>query len=178
MIFTDEVKFCVKYLMKRGMTPETIKECMLLGGDIDADFELVKVQMNDFQALAVKMRELWPAGEKDGKWPWRDSVDNIAKRLEIVWTDRFKGKELDIDECLTVAKRYLARFQSNTKYMKVLKYFIYKKKPIVQTSDGRIRNLYESEFADMLEGKKCEDEVQNEWDSLINDSNLGEGTLV
>ena len=179
MIYTDEVKFCAEFLKKKGLTPEQVEELMNLAVDLDVDFELMRVQMNDFASLAKKMRELWPAGEKDGKYPWRDSVDNLTKRLEYVWHDRFRNKEMNEDECLEVARKYLARFQDNTKYMQTLKYFIYKKKAEIRdTITGRIRYTYESTFADMLEGKKFQDEIQSEWESLINDANAGEGNLV
>ena len=179
MIYSDEIKFCADFLKKKGLTPEQVEEVMALATDVNADFELIRVQTNDFVGLAEKMRELWPAGEKEGKWPWRDSVDNIAKRLEFIWRDRFPGKQMDIEECLSVARKYLARFQDNTKYMKVLKYFIFKRKDdMVDKKTGRIRYNYESLFADMLEGKKFQDELQSEWEDIINDANAGEGNLV
>ncbi len=39
---------------------------------------------NFLRVVAKGLRELWPTGEKDGKWPWRDSVTNIEKRLEFI----------------------------------------------------------------------------------------------
>lgn len=42
-----------------------------------------------FEELAERLREMWPPGEKDGKYPWRDSVGNLARRLELLWADRF-----------------------------------------------------------------------------------------
>ena len=179
MVYTEEVKFCADFLKKKGLTPEEVEELMNLASDIDADFELIRVQCNDWISLATKMRELWPQGEKDGKWPWRDSAENIAKRLEFIWAKRFRGKEMDEEQCLSVARRYIAHFQDDMRYMKVLKYFIFKRKDNgMRNKDGSIRYEYESIFCDMLEGKKFQDEVQNEWESLLNDTNAGEGNLV
>ena len=179
MVYTEEVKFCADFLKKKGLTPEEVEEVMNLASDINSDFELIKVQCNDWIGLATKMRELWPHGEKEGKWPWRDSAENIAKRLEFIWAKRFRGKEMDEEQCLSVARRYIAHFQNDMRYMKVLKYFIFKRKDNgIRNKDGSIRYEYESTFCDMLEGKKFQDEIQNEWESVLNDTNAGEGNLV
>lgn len=123
---------------------------------------------NYFKELAKKLRVLWPAGEKDGKYPWRDSVDNITKRLQNLWTIR----ELDaypIETCVSVAQRYLARFEQNAKYMKILKYYILKQGSITRI-DGKIMHTNESLFADMLEGKAEEDAVENEIDRMLSET--------
>ena len=121
---------------------------------------------NDFFVeLASKLRELWPAGDKDGKWPWRESVENLSKRLETLWNVRSLG-EFSIDQCLSAANRYLARFEEDAKYMKILKYFILKQTKIVN-DDGKITFLSDSPFADILEGKKDEDALQNEWNNAL-----------
>ena len=176
-IYTDEVKFCVKYLKDKGVVATNYDELCNLVDDLDLEFDLVRVFHNKFDLLAEKLRELWPSGEKDGKYPWRDSVNNLSKRLQIMWSDRFPKKELKVDECVEVAKRYLAKFDTDTRYMKTLKYFILKKKQVV-SKKGEIKLVAESTFADMLEGKADEDAVQNEWDALINSGSLGEGELI
>ena len=60
MVYTEEVKFCADFLKKKGLTPEEVEEVMNLASDINSDFELIKVQCNDWIGLATKMRELWP----------------------------------------------------------------------------------------------------------------------
>lgn len=149
---------------------------MQLSND-DADFTLVPVprsRKDFFTELAEKMRELWPAGEKDGKWPWRDSVPNLSRRLQALWKDRGFGDKT-IDECLTVARRYLARFEDNAKYMQTLKYFILKQDSIVDKTTGRIRYINKSVFGDMLESNS----VLNEWGDVFDVSNtIEQGELI
>ena len=104
-----------------------------------------------FDSIAKGLRDLWPAGEKDGKYPWRDSVGNLSKRLKFLWENR-DMKEYSIDACLTVGRKYLAQFETNAKYMKLLKYFIFKQNKLVG-KDGKITYTYQSTFADMLENQ-------------------------
>lgn len=101
------------------------------------------------EAVAKGLRNLWPSGEKDGKWPWRDSVANIRKRLEFVWQQYELGDGYTVDDCLRAGRRYLAQFESSTKYMMLLKYFVFKQEKMV-ASDGRISYTYKSAFADFL----------------------------
>lgn len=102
-----------------------------------------------FTELATNLRKLWPKGEKDGKFPWRDSVGNIKKRLEVVWDFR-KLEMYSMDKCLRVARRYLAQYQMDTKYMCILKYFVLKQTTITKP-DGKKTLVNTSKFADMLE---------------------------
>lgn len=126
-----------------------------------APVECVRSTMNDefFTTLASKMRVLWPQGDKEGKWAWRDSVPNLAKRLKTLWEIR-KLRSFNIEDCLIVCRKYLSQYENDVKYMQVLKYFILKQKEIVG-SDGRIKYLSSSRFADMLEGKVIDDAAQD-----------------
>ena len=180
---TPEIKYCVRYLKERGFTEKDFTNICKALSSTDADFSLVKLQGNAFfDELAEKLRELWPAGSRriNGKeYEWRDSVSNLSRRLETLWKERFKGKEYTIDECLAVARRYLSQFEDNTKFMMSVKFFIWKQKELVQ-SNGRIKYVTESKFADMLEGKEAEDAIMNEWNDILNPENvnIGEGELV
>lgn len=126
-----------------------------------------------FVKLAEGLRPLWPAGEKSAKYPWRDSVQNLAERLRNLWDIRGLG-EYTIDACLTVARRYLAQFEDNAKYMQTLKYFILKQDHVVG-NDGRIHYTSKSVFADMLESTS----VTDEWNDVFEASNTYEqGELI
>ena len=110
-----------------------------------------KQQENFFEDLATALRKLWPEGEKDGKYPWRESVKNITARLKLLWEVR-DLKDYTLEECLIVARRYIAQFQNNVKYMKTLKYFILRQNEKVVKENGMIKYMNQSAFADMLEG--------------------------
>ena len=175
--YSDEIKFCVKYLNEQGIfSSDNLDEIIALCKDLDLDFNIVKVEHSFYTDLAKKLRELWPTGEKDGKYPWRESVFNLSRRLETLWRVR-KLKTYTLDSCLTVARRYLAQFKDSTKYMQTLKYFVLKQNKL-SNGDGTVKYTYESRFADMLEGKSDEDAIQNEWNELINSASLGEGELI
>ena len=126
--YSPEEKFCVRYLLEHGINSTNFTKVVLTLKNTDVKYELVKSTTNVsfFDELAGKLRELWPPGEKDGKWPWRDSVSNLSRRLETLWRDRGL-KDKTIDECLSAARKYLAQFEDNVKYMQTLKYFIMKK---------------------------------------------------
>lgn len=130
-----------------------------------------------FKELAEKLRQLWPSGEKDGKYPWRDSVVNITERLKLVWSIR-NLKDYTIDECLTAARRYLNQYENNAKYMKTLKYFILRQNERVVHKDGRIHYINQSTFADMLENQSTL-ELQSELEEAFVQTNSYEvGELI
>ena len=177
--YSPEVKFCVKYLLNHGINSTNLVKVQLQLSSDDADFNLVLVpssQKDFFTELAEKLRELWPPGEKDGKYAWRDSVSNLSRRLKILWNERFKDKEFTIDECLSAARKYLAQFEDNVKYMQTLKYFIMKQKSLVE-KDGRIRYISESKFADILEGNS-ELASMADWTEIFADNSIDEGKLI
>lgn len=137
--------------------------------------KILKSNSTYFTDLATQLRELWPSGSKDGKYAWRDSVPNLVTRLQTMW-DIFDLKDYPIDFCVQVARRYLSKYEKDTKYMCVLKYFILKQKQIIQ-KDGKIKYIDESKFADMLKGKDEQDAVMNEIDSMFLNESFGEGTI-
>lgn len=128
---------------------------------LDHDFYIFKCDKNYWRDVAAALRELWPAGEKDGKYSWRDSVSNLAKRLQLLWGIRFPDKNYTKEQILQVARMYLARYENDTKYMKILKYFILKQDKIVDQT-GRIRYTSTSTLADMLEAAEEEGLLMNE----------------
>ena len=178
MTFTPEEKFCVRYLLNHGINSTNFTKVVRQLKPDDEKFDIVRVKDNFgfFDELAEKLRELWPPGEKDGKYPWRDSVNNLSRRLKTLWNDR-QLKDISIDDCLAVARRYLAQFEQNAKYMKILKYFILKQDKII-LKDGRITYTNSSVFADMLEGKIAIDTgMDEEWDAILN-GGVNEGELI
>lgn len=171
MRYPDDVLFCAKYLKDRGLLSKEILDSMNESLDgFTVTYELTKVDKGFLPELASKLRELWPPGEKDNKYSWRDSEKNIVKRLNFIWTERKLGDKYTLEDCLSVARRYLSQFEDNVKYMQLLKYFIFKQTSSIH-SDGRIEYSYKSTFADMLENTLT---VQDEPELTI----FSEGTLI
>lgn len=148
---TDKALFCLNYLYHYGFFQEEEEQIrQYLDTQEIPNYRLVKEAGVDFfTQLATELRKLWPSGEKDGKYPWRDSVANLSRRLDTLWKLRnLEGYTLD--ECLRAARQYLAQYETNMKYMQILKYFILKQNTITE-KDGKMRIVNDSKFADMLE---------------------------
>lgn len=180
MKMTAENLFCVKHLSDQGITPEKFGEMIGLLDRFDvSEYAIVKLGKDSFfEELAKQLRVLWPPGEKDGKYPWRDSVKNTVVRLKALWKDRnLEGHT--IEECTMAARRYIAQFDDDKKFMLLMKYFIWKQKELTH-DDGRKTYVTESKLADMLEGKaeidaELDSMMGEEWEQLINES---EGRLI
>lgn len=164
MTVTDEVRFCVKYLKDQGIGLKEIAELYKDIHKFRKNYRLVEVKADFFNELAEGLRELWPPGNKSGKYPWRDSKETIAARLQLLWSVR-ELPDVTVDYCLSVARRYVNGFKDDTTFMRTLKYYIIK---TTNTIEGSTRKKqYDSPFADMLVGAKDEDAVQNEIDKML-----------
>lgn len=129
--------------------------------DVSSDF---------FGDLATKLRELWPPGDKGGKYPWRDSVSNLVPRLRFLWKERGYGDKYSVEDCLTAARNYLSKFENDTKYMQTLKYFIFKQEHSV-AKDGKMVYTYKSSLGDTLENLSSL-EMQQDWESSFTVADL------
>lgn len=178
MTLTPEIKFCVRYLVDHGVDTQGFEEARLRLGIDENEFELVKIQKDDsfYDELAERLREMWPPGEKGGKWPWRDSVGNLSRRLQHLWDIR-KLKNYSIEECVAAANKYLSQFENDTKYMQVLKYFILKQDPIA-TENNRVVYSNKSRLADILESKDDYDKIENDWSDILEDNSVSQGELI
>lgn len=178
-IYSNECKFCARYLKDNGVSGDNFDELVALITELDPDYKLIKIEKEDFfKSLATKLRNLWPAGDKEGKWAWRDSVTNLTRRLQLLWQQR-QLSNYSLEDCLTAARKYLAQFEQSTKYMMLLKYFILKQKSIV-SPDGKMSYVTESVFADILEGKSELAAQMEDWTIGLDDTpvTLDEGDLI
>ena len=107
--------------------------------------------------LADKMMEEFPKGRKEGSNQyWRGNKKEIAVRLRK-FAKMYGGKWKDI-ELLKATRRYVQSFNGNYKYMRVLKYFIWKVER-KQDEEGNQISCETSDLATLLENK--EDTVDN-----------------
>lgn len=89
--------------------------------------EIVEPKLSRFDALADKLRELYPKGKKDGTdYYWRDSRSIISDRLKKLVAKY--GVEFTDEQAITATKNYVDSFNGDYKYMQLLKYFISKNK--------------------------------------------------
>lgn len=105
-------------------------EIILSGNSIDlvtrllteADERLKKSPVKNFYVLAVKLRNLYPEGNKAGTtYPWRSTVNDVAQKLMVlVVVHDFIFTE---EEAIRATKEYVSSFKED-KHMKLLNYFI------------------------------------------------------
>lgn len=177
----DQMRFCAHYLIEHGIdTPVKFNLLVDSLSDKDTKYLFVKVIEKDemFNSMATQLKQLWPTGTREinGKrYPWQDSVSNLAVRLKQVWNSRELSDKYTIDDVLKCARQYLSDYENNAKYMLSLPYWISKEKTITDTK-GKTKKLFVSKMADLLESKTVTDENE-EWTSAFS-GYLGEGDLV
>lgn len=141
-------KATLKYPLKDK--DSTLKREIYLQGLLDAS-----IGKDDafFENLAPKLRELWPKGDKDGKYSWREPAGVIAKRLKFIWQENNLQNKYSEEDVLQAARAYLARFSDDTKYMQLLKYFIFKQVHSTH-KDGKMVYTYTSTLCNILENNE------------------------
>lgn len=89
---------------------------------LDSDDRITNCGIDDFEALANKLRELYPDGNKAGTtYSWRSTTEEIAQKLKaLVVVHNFTFTE---EEAIEAVKDYISSF-NDYKYMSLLKYFI------------------------------------------------------
>lgn len=123
---------------------------------IDSD-KLVENKQDNFDSLANKLREIFPKGNKAGtNYNWRGSTAEIARKLKNLVV-RYGCRFTD-EEAIEATKAYVASFNGDYKYMKLLKYFLLKT-PRNNNGDVEI----ESDFMTYLENKGAAEEHNGNW---------------
>lgn len=122
---------------------------------IESD-ETVVDRDKEFEDLAVKMKELYPSGRKEGTtYMWRGTTAEIAKKLKtLVVKYHFDFTE---EQLLSATRKYVESFNGNYRFMKLLKYFILKAE---KDADGNINVT--SELMSLIENKGQND-LNNDW---------------
>lgn len=81
--------------------------------------------MDRLTLLAEAMQSVYPSGKKMGtNYYWRDSTKVIAQRLAMFF--KKYGDKSD-EEIIKATRDYVESFNGDYQYMRLLKYFIYKK---------------------------------------------------
>lgn len=97
-------------------------ESFLLNGEFRKEGE----KKDRYDALAEKLREIYPEGKKEGTaYMWRDSVHTIARKLKKLV--KKYGDCFSDEDAIEATKRYVESFNGNYMYMQLLKYFILKR---------------------------------------------------
>ena len=114
----------------------------------------------ELEELAKKLKEIFPKGKKDGtNLYWSDGVALIEKRLKVLFK-KYETRYPD-EEILDAAKRYVESFNGDYRFMKVLKYFLFKDE---KGAAGKVEES--SELINYIENKG-EETVSNLWEVEI-----------
>ena len=114
----------------------------------------------ELEELAKKLKEIFPKGKKDGtNLYWSDGVALIEKRLKVLFK-KYETRYPD-EEILDAAKRYVESFNGDYRFMKVLKYFLFKDE---KGAAGKVEES--SELINYIENKG-EETVSNLWEIEI-----------
>ena len=162
-----DVRECITSLVEKGWASlDLFDETKVVLSDntkedtfnvlIDSD-KLVENKQDNFDSLANKLREIFPKGNKAGtNYNWRGSTAEIARKLKnLVVKD---GCRFTDEEAVEATKAYVASFNGDYKYMKLLKYFLLKT-PRNNNGDVEI----ESDFMTYLENKGVAEENNGNW---------------
>lgn len=118
-------------------------------------------------SLAKKMRECFPEGRMPGTaYYYRCNNREVVLKLKKFFTQY--GNYPD-DKIIDATKRFVASFQSNYKYLPLIKYFISKNK-LVMDEDGQNHVSEVSELASYLENNTDKEQTTND-DWLMNPKN-------
>lgn len=127
---------------------------------IDSEYQNEKTKNKRFEALAEKLRDLYPEGRKEGtNYYWRDSVKVIARKLKAL--DKKFGSNFTDEEAIDATKRYIESFNGNYTYMQLLKYFIMKN----VLKNGEIEET--SQLLSYIENKDQINNTNSDWTAQI-----------
>lgn len=127
---------------------------------IDSDKNVIDKD-SEYIELATELRELYPAGRKDGTtYMWRGTTAEVAKKLKTLVVKY--GYTLDKEEVIKATKDYISSFNGNYRYMQLLKYFILKS---VRDADGNTE--VKSELMSLIENSGQVNNQRDDWMSTM-----------
>lgn len=123
---------------------------------IDSDKNVIDKD-SEFTELATELREIYPAGRKDGTtYMWRGTTAEVAKKLKTLVVKY--GYTINREDVIKATKEYVNSFNGNYRYMQLLKYFILKS---VRDADGNVD--IKSELMSLIENSDQIDAQRDDW---------------
>lgn len=119
--------------------------------NVMADSMELSSSEDELTNLASTLKDIFPKGKKEGTaYYWTEGVPLIVKRLKLFF--KKYGDKYTNDQIIEATKKYVESFNGDYKYMKLLKYFIFKDKI------GAARNVEEdSDLVTYIENNGQED---------------------
>lgn len=166
-----DIKSCMDTLVAKGLAN---KDLFAEGGivlsdkvkdlvttvAIDSDKSVVDKDA-EFIELANELRELYPAGRKEGTtYMWRGTTAEIAKKLKTLVV-KYKYT-FTREQVIKATKEYISSFNGNYKKMRLLKYFILKSE---KDADDNVNVI--SELMTLIENAGQVDAHRDDWMSTM-----------
>ena len=127
---------------------------------IDSDKNVIDKD-SEFTELATELREIYPAGRKDGTtYMWRGTTAEVAKKLKTLVVKY--GFTVNREDVIKATKEYVSSFNGNYRYMQLLKYFILKS---VRDADGNVD--VKSELMSIIENSGQINTQRDDWMSTM-----------
>lgn len=165
------IKSCMDSLVAKGLADKNLfSEGNIVVSDkvkelvstiaIDSDKSVIDKDA-EFIELANELRELYPAGKKEGTtYMWRGTTAEIAKKLKTLVV-KYKYS-FTREQVLKATKEYISSFNGNYKRMRLLKYFILKSE---RDADDNINVI--SELMTLIENEGQMDAQRDDWMSTM-----------
>lgn len=165
------IKSCMDSLVAKGLADRNLfSEDSIVVSDkvkdlvstiaIDSDKSVIDKDA-EFIELANELRELYPAGRKEGTtYMWRGTTAEIAKKLKTLVV-KYKYS-FTREQVLKATKEYISSFNGNYKKMRLLKYFILKSE---RDADDNVNVI--SELMTLIENEGQTDAQREDWMSTM-----------
>ena len=115
------------------------------------------------EILTQKLMETFPKGKKEGTaYYWRGNKKEIKDKLKKFFV--YFGDAYTDDQIIAAARKYVASFNGDYRYMRLLKYFIWKN-DAKRTEEG-LSVEQVSDLSTFIENADQED-LKNDWTSTL-----------
>ena len=111
--------------------------------------------------LATRLKEIFPKGKKDGtNYYWTEGVALIVRRLKLFF--RKYGNKFTDEQIIQAAEKYVQGFNGSYRYMRLLKYFIFKEEV---GANGEVEGS--SELINYIENAGQEENLRDDWATTL-----------
>ena len=137
------------------------EEGISLANELLADSEVaVEALSTHIEELADKLREIYPGGRIPGtSYYYKGNKTDIVRKLKS-FIARY-GDSVTSEQIIDATKRYIASFNGNYKYLKLLKYFIWQD----ERRDGE--TLRNSMLMDFIENEDQINHTNSDWTTTM-----------
>lgn len=116
---------------------------------------------SSLEDLAKALKEIFPKGKKDGtSYYWAEGVPLIVRRLKLFM--KKYGNTYTHEQILKASRKYVESFNGNYKFMRLLKYFIFKEE---LNAANEVEGT--SELLTYIENEGQEEVLKNDWISSL-----------